>query len=110
MSPVVQPPWPLQAFMTLQACLLVAVSEALVPALSLEAHPVIMVPANKPVMAAVTMSAFAVLVIGIFDLMFYLPGPGIERPASTDDDRFIPVRAGIGRGLSLGWRKKSSAS
>jgi hypothetical protein len=74
MSPVLQPPWPLQLFNPLQSCLLAAVSEALVPALLLELQPVMpMVPAANPAIAAETINVLVVRVMFI-GLLPYING------------------------------------
>lgn len=71
MSPVLQPPCPLQLFMPLQSCLLEAVSETPVPALESELHPVRpIVPATNPVMAAERINVLAVRVI-VISLFLY---------------------------------------
>jgi hypothetical protein len=75
MSPVLQPPCPLQLFRPLQSCLLLAVSEALEPALESVLQPVMpMVPATSPAIAAEMINVLAVRVIVIvlfFEFMFY---------------------------------------
>jgi hypothetical protein len=64
MSPVLQPPWPLQALRPLQSCFAEAVSEALEPALELELQLVVVrVPATNPAIAAEIISVLAVRVI-----------------------------------------------
>jgi hypothetical protein len=68
MSPVWQPPWPLQLFSPLQSCLAAEVSDelALDPELSL-LQPVtpVMVPATNPAIAAEMINVRAVRVIYI---------------------------------------------
>jgi hypothetical protein len=63
MSPVLQPPVPLQLFKPLQSCLSVAVLEAAAPELSLELEQPVetMVPASSPAMAAEMTNVLAVL-------------------------------------------------
>jgi hypothetical protein len=66
MSPVWQPPWPLQLFITLQSCLAAALSEelALDPAELLQ-PVVLMVPATNPAIAAEMINVRAVRVINV---------------------------------------------
>jgi hypothetical protein len=68
MSPVLQPPWPLQLFIPLQSCLLSDASddeETVLPEVSEELwHPVVaIVPATNPAIAAETINVLAVRVI-----------------------------------------------
>lgn len=73
MSPVLQPPWPLQLFWPLQSCLFMAESDADLPA-PLPEQPVMVraVPATNPVMAAERISVLAVLFIVSPSLRFRL--------------------------------------
>jgi hypothetical protein len=64
MSPVLQPPWPVQLFSPLQSCLAVAAAEdAAEPELSLEQPEIPIEPATNPAMAAEIIIVFAVFVI-----------------------------------------------
>jgi hypothetical protein len=72
MSPVLQPPWPLQLFNPLQSCLDAEASDeaAALPELSLLQPVRDIVPATNPVMAAEIINAFAVRVILIVLLSY----------------------------------------
>ncbi|MGA3180535.1 MAG: hypothetical protein ABSF38_09355 [Verrucomicrobiota bacterium] len=74
MSPVLQPPWPLQLLRPLQSCLAAEASEdaAALPELALVLlQPVMdMVPATNPAMAAEIINAFAVRVMVIILLPY----------------------------------------
>ena len=69
MSPVLQPPWPLQLLRPLQPCLAAEASEdaAALPELSLEVlqPDMAIVPATNPAMAAEMINVLAVRVIVI---------------------------------------------
>ena len=64
MSPVWQPPWPLQLFNPLQSCFAEALSLALDPA-ELQPVMVVIVPATNPAIAAEMINVRAVRVINV---------------------------------------------
>jgi hypothetical protein len=93
MSPVVQPPLPLQLFIPLQSCLSVAGLATGAPASSLEfEQPVFtMVPASNPAMAAEMMIVLAVLdIILSFQLCQPIHGlPSSERNEAQGGYSFV---------------------
>ncbi len=83
MSPVWQPPWPLQLFRPLQSCLAAVLSEelAFVPSELLQ-PVVVIVPATKPAIAAEMINVRAVRVINVnfSAVLFALNELRMDRP------------------------------